>query len=101
MNQRFLNIINSSKPVLVGFYTDWCRPCKEVTPILKQVKEEIRDVKVIKVNVDKNPSIATFCKISQVPTLIIFIDGKPQWTGEGVFSADEIKKILLYKLKGV
>ncbi|RIH64854.1 thioredoxin [Mariniphaga sediminis] len=94
MNHRFLHIINSTKPVLVDFYTDWCGPCKKMPSILKQVKEEIKGLRIVKVNVDKNPAIASYFKVQRIPTLIMFKDGKPLWTGEGVFSADELKEIL-------
>lgn len=98
MNNRFLNIINSSKPVLVDFYAEWCIPCKDVPPVLKQVKKEINQVKILKVDVDKNPFIASHFKITQLPTLIFFKDGKTLWTGEGVYSAKELKTILLHRL---
>jgi thioredoxin 1 len=99
LNPRFLHIINSSKPVLVDFYADWCGPCKEVSPILKKVKEELKEVKIVKVNVDKNPFIASHFKVQRIPTLIIFRKGEPLWTGEGVYSADELKSILRGRLE--
>ncbi len=94
MNQRFLHIINSSNPVLVDFYADWCGPCKEVPPVLKKVKEELKGVRIVKVNVDKNPFIASHYKVHRIPTLIVFMKGEPLWTGEGVFSVEELKSIL-------
>lgn len=100
MNPRFLQIINSSKPVLVDFYADWCIPCKELPPVLKKLKEEFGQVKIIKVDVDKNPFIATHYKINTIPTLIFFKNGKPLWTGEGVYSAEELKTIILHRLYG-
>lgn len=100
MNPRFLQIINSSKPVLVDFYADWCLPCKQVPPVLKKVKEELGQVKIIKVDVDKNPFIASRYKVNNLPTLMVFKDGKPLWTGEGVFSAEELKAIISHRLYG-
>lgn len=92
---KFNNIINSSRPVLVDFYADWCGPCKQVPPILKQVKEELKDqVRIIKVDVDRNPQIATKYQIRSIPTLMLFKDGEARWTGLGVRSADEIKLIV-------
>lgn len=92
---KFNNIINSSRPVLVDFYADWCGPCKQVPPILKQVKEELKDqVRIIKVDVDRNPQIATKYQIRSIPTLMLFKDGEARWTGLGVRSADEIKIIV-------
>jgi len=89
---KFKNIINSSRPVLVDFYADWCGPCKQVPPILKQVKDELREqVRIIKVDVDRNPQIATQYQIRSIPTLMIFKNGEAKWTGMGVRSVAEIK----------
>jgi len=95
VNTKFQNLINSEKPVVVDFYADWCGPCKEMPPILKEVKNDLRDnVRIIKVNVDKNPFIATRFQIRSIPTVMIFQKGKPVWTGVGVRPAHEIKMIL-------
>lgn len=101
MNPRFLNIINTSNAVLVDFYAEWCIPCKDVTPVLKEVKKEMSHVKIVKVDVDKNPFIATHYKINCLPTLIFFRKGKLLWTGEGVYDAEELKDILMHQLEGV
>ena len=95
MNGKFLNIINSDKPVLVDFYADWCGPCKQMPSILKDVKSELKEnVRIIKVNVDKNPFIATEYQIKNIPTIIIFKKGKPCWTGVGLQQASELKSVL-------
>jgi thioredoxin 1 len=73
MNPRFLNIINSSKPVVVDFYAEWCEPCKQVPSILKEVKSELRrNVKIVKVDVDKNPLIVSRYQVQSIPTVIVF-----------------------------
>ena len=95
MNEKFLNIINSDKPVLVDFYADWCGPCKQMPNILKDVKSALKEnVRIIKVNVDKNPFIATKYQIRNVPTIIIFKNGEPCWTGVGLQQATELTTVL-------
>ncbi|SHI81767.1 thioredoxin [Tangfeifania diversioriginum] len=98
MNQRFLHIIKSRKPVLVDFYADWCGPCKEIPPVLKKVKQELKDVRIVKVNVDRNPFIASRYKVNRLPTLIVFKEGEPIWTHEGIFCPEKLKSILQSKM---
>jgi thioredoxin 1 len=95
MNARFLSIINSDIPVLVDFFADWCQPCKQMAPILKDVKSELKEnIRIIKVNVDKNPVIATRYQIRSIPTVILFKKGEPQWTGVGLRNARELNEII-------
>lgn len=100
MNSRFFNIIKSSKPVIVDFYADWCDPCREILPILKEVKQELKNVRVVKVNVDKNPFIASTYNVHKIPTVIVFKDGVRQYTIEGVCEADELKSVIRKQLNG-
>ena len=95
MIAKFKNIINCKRPVLVDFYADWCGPCKQMPAILKQVKAELKEnVKIIKVDVDRNPNIASKYQIRSIPTLMLFKDGELKWSGMGVRSADEVKNIV-------
>jgi len=95
MNDRFSHIINSSKPVVVDFYTEWCGPCKQMPPILEEVKKTFKaKVRVVKVNVDQHPFIATRYKVRHVPTLMVFKRGRPLWKTEGICKADELKSVV-------
>lgn len=96
MQEKFGDIINSDKPVLIDFSAEWCGPCKMQAPILKQVAGNVKDqARIIKIDVDKNPSIAQAYKIQGVPTLIIFKNGEVKWRASGVKMADELTKLLL------
>ena len=94
MNDSFQDIINSEKPVLLDFYATWCGPCQMLGPILKNVKDSIGDrVTIIKIDVDKNPEVASIYQIRSVPTLIMFKKGKPVWKQSGVVPTQELIKL--------
>jgi thioredoxin 1 len=91
MNRRFSRIVNSGRPVLVDFYADWCVPCRMIPPILKEVKDQFKEhIRIIKVNVDHFPDIATSCEVRNVPTVVVFQQGKIQWSGKGVPAIHDI-----------
>ena len=91
---NFNKLINSGKPVLVDFFAEWCGPCKTMAPILKDTKTKLGDqATIIKVDVDKNQSLATAFQIKGVPTLILFKNGQPVWRQSGVVPANELVKI--------
>ena len=93
---RFNDIINDNKPVLIDFYADWCQPCKMVSPILKQVKDNLGDkVKIIKINVDKNQAISAKYGIRSIPTLMLFKNGQVKFSQAGVIPADQIKQLVI------
>ena len=85
-------VINASEITLVDFYADWCGPCKMMSPIIDKVSEEgIENLKVGKVNVDENGSLAEKYGIMSIPTIIIFKNGNPVKKFVGVVDIEEIK----------
>lgn len=62
--------------VLVDFYADWCGPCRMVGPIIEEISNELKEVKVIKVNVDEREDVAKTYGIMSIPTIILFRDGQ-------------------------
>jgi thioredoxin 1 len=74
---KFSELLKTPEPVLVDFSAEWCGPCKQLKPILEQLKSKVGDsAKIIKIDVDKNKSLSDQFQIRSVPTLILFKDGK-------------------------
>jgi len=95
MKQNFRKLTSGDIPVLVDFYADWCGPCIMLAPILKQVKEELGDtIKIVKIDVDKNQSIASKYQVRGVPTMLLFKDSKQLWRQSGVLPKNEIINIV-------
>src|SRR5215470_8026540 len=93
--ESFGEKINGHKPVLVDFSAEWYGPCKMMPPILKEVKEKVGDsVTILKLDIDRNPTVAAAYGIQSVPTLIVFRDGQVKWRQSGVLRADQIKQVL-------
>lgn len=99
MKGNFETIINDSRPVIVDFHALWCGPCKVQSPILKDLASELGDkVRVIKIDVDQNNTIAAQYQIQIVPTLIVFKNGKQVWRQSGVVTKDALKGVLMQNL---
>lgn len=94
MKGNFAEIIASGTPVLVDFYAEWCQPCKIQSPILAEVARAMNGrIRVIKIDVDKNPAIAARYQVQGVPTLALFQRGQLVWQKSGVTPAHELKQV--------
>jgi thioredoxin 1 len=84
-------VIESSIPVLVDYWAEWCGPCKMIAPILDDlVSEYDGKLKIAKLNIDENPQTPTKFGIRGIPTLMIFKDGNPEATKVGALSKSQL-----------
>lgn len=98
-NQTFSEIIKGDTPVLVDFYADWCGPCKMMVPVLKKLKNRMGDqIKIIKIDAEKNPAAAIRYHVRGVPTLILFQKGRILWQKSGVVREEPLYTIITSKV---
>jgi thioredoxin 1 len=71
-------VLASEQPVIVDFWAEWCGPCHAVSPVLERIVEErASELKLVKVNIDEEPSLAQRYGIASIPTIILFKGGEP------------------------
>jgi thioredoxin 1 len=81
---KFKEIVDSNTPTLVDFYATWCGPCQAMMPVLDQLKNKMgNEVRILKIDVDKNPDISDKFKVRGVPTFVLFKAGEILWRQSG------------------
>lgn len=95
MKGSFSDLIQHDTPTLVDFHAEWCGPCKMMKPILEDLKSKVGDqVRIIKIDVDKNPAVANQFQVQGVPTLILFKKGELKWRQSGVVPTESLKRVV-------
>lgn len=87
-------VLNSKNKVLIEFYADWCGPCKTLSPILEEIAKENLDLKVVKINVDTNPKIASLYGTNYIPLLVVMKYGQELDSAVGALSKNEILELV-------
>ena len=95
MSQKFKEIIDSERPVLIDFFATWCQPCKVQSSVLNSVKENVGEAaRIIKVDIDQYPSIAAEYGVRSVPTFAVFKNGELLWKESGVHDVNTLTQLL-------
>lgn len=93
--ENFNDIINGNQLTLVDFFATWCGPCKQMHPVLEQLKaSEGENLRIIKLDVDKNEALASAYRIQSVPTLMLFRNGELLWRQSSAMSLADLKALL-------
>lgn len=91
----FETILKGDELVLIDFFATWCGPCKMMSPILDQLKKKSGNkVRILKVDVDKNPKIAASYQVRGVPTLVLMKSGAILWRQSGVVELHALEQVL-------
>lgn len=91
----FNELVNKEIPVLVDFHATWCGPCTMMEPVIKQLKVKFGEkLSVIKIDIDKNQSLASRLGVRGVPTFILFKTGKPVWRESGARPIHELESVV-------
>lgn len=95
MKGNFDSLILDSRPVVVDFHASWCGPCKTQAPILQQLATHFGEkIRIIKIDVDANNSIAGRYNVRSVPTLMVFQNGSIKHSQPGVHTLQQLQSIL-------
>jgi thioredoxin 1 len=87
-------VLQSSEPVLVDFYADWCGPCRRLTPVLEELAAELPGAKIVKVNVDDSPELAARYSVDSIPNVKVFKNGAVRGQIVGLAGKEQLRALV-------
>ena len=95
---KYQEIVKSHPLVLVDFYADWCGPCKMMVPVFSELKKNLgENVKIVKIDTEKNQQLSTDMGIRSIPTMVLYKDGQQVWKQPGAMQLNALEqKVLSY-----
>ena len=106
-NEFESEVLKAEGQVLVDFWATWCSPCRMLAPVIEEIAEEYAGkileelasetagkLKIVKVNVDEEPTLASAYGVASIPTLLFFKNGRPVNKAVGLHSADDLKAMM-------
>ena len=87
-------VLEADCPVLVDFWAEWCQPCKQLSPILEELSEDMPNLKVVKMNIEEAPETPTQYGVRGIPTLMLFKDGELSSTKVGALPKTDLEQWL-------
>ena len=90
----FERLVTSQPIVLVDFFATWCGPCKKLSPILSKLETEMHEVNFLKLDADTNELIVNHLSVSEIPTLLLYKNGRQVWRSTGILSEEQLRAVL-------
>ena len=88
-------VLSADKKVLVDFWATWCNPCKMMHPVLEELEKDIgENIKIVKIDIDKEPELAANFGVMSIPTFIVFEKGNIVASSVGMQSKERLKGLL-------